>query len=393
MTTEVRNIVLLGSTGSVGRNCLSIARELPGRFRVVALAVDSDVDGLAEQVEEFRPLVVGVREEKAARELERRFGSGGVKILAGESGVARLAGLEEGDIVVNAIVGAAGLLPTVEAVKAGKRLALANKESLVLAGQAVVQMAKERGAEILPVDSEHSGVHQCVSSRRARIRRIVLTASGGPLLGRRTAELADVTPEEVLRHPVWKMGRRICVDSATLFNKGLEVMEARWLFDVELDEIGVLVHPEGVVHAMVEFVDGTTLAQISAPDMRVPILYALTYPETVEAPFDSCDLSRVSPLTFMEPDLAQFPCLALAYDAAKAGGTVPASLNAADEVAVKAFLDGRIRFTDITRVLEQSLGKTRRSAIGTIQDVLDADSEARAVAEELVRTMAGGVQG
>ncbi|UCF77686.1 MAG: 1-deoxy-D-xylulose-5-phosphate reductoisomerase [Candidatus Eiseniibacteriota bacterium] len=385
----MKNIVLLGSTGSIGRSCLAVVREFPSRFKVAGLATWSHVEALAEQVEEFRPDFVSIGQEGAAERFRRLNSRPGLEVLQGESGLVELVRLPEVRLVVNALVGAAGLVPTVEAVCAGKDLALANKESLVLAGELVMKLVKERGTQLVPIDSEHSAIHQCLAGRTASVRRIVLTASGGPFNGRRMGELETVTPEEVLRHPVWDMGSRICVDSANLLNKGLEVMEARWLFDIALRNIGVLLHPQCIVHGLVEFTDGTTLAQMSRPDMKIPILYALSHPEQLVAPFESCSLAELGTLTFEEPDLEQYPCLRLAYEAARAGGTVPASLNAADEVAVEAFLKRRIAFTDIPRILEDSLERLEPRQAGSVESVMAADGEARAVAEKLVSKVCG----
>lgn len=380
----MKDVVLLGSTGSIGNNCLTVVREFATRFRIAGLATWSNIDALAEQVEEFKPDVVSIGDSRAAERFRRQYQASGLKILSGQEGLIELARLERAQLVVNALVGAAGLAPTVEAVNAGKDLALANKESMVLAGEIVMNLARERGSNLLPVDSEHSGIHQCLAGRSEGVRRIVLTASGGPFLGRSAEELRHVTPEDVMRHPIWNMGKRICVDSANLLNKGLEVIEARWLFGVELSSIGVLVHPQCVIHGFVEFEDGTTLAQMSKPDMKIPLLYAMSYPETIAAPFESCNVADLGPLTFAEPVLSEFPCLKLAYVAARAGGTVPATLNAADEVAVEAFLRGQIGFTDIARILESTLERLVWKPAVSIEDVLEADAEARVVAEEVV---------
>ncbi|KPJ59906.1 MAG: hypothetical protein AMJ46_09030 [Latescibacteria bacterium DG_63] len=380
----MKHVVLLGSTGSIGKNCLRVVREFRTRFRIAGLATWSNVKALAEQVEEFEPVAVSIGDERAAEEFRQGPQARGLEVLSGEEGLIELVRLGQAQMVVNALVGAIGLLPTVEAVKSGKDVALANKESMVLAGEIVMRLAKEHGSNLLPIDSEHSGIHQCLAGRSVGIRKIVLTASGGPLMGRSQEELRNVTPEEVMRHPVWSMGKRICVDSASLLNKGLEVMEARWFFGVELSSIGVLLHPQCVVHGMVEFADGSTLAQISRPDMKIPILYALSYPERVEASFESCNLADLHSLTFVEPDLDRFPCLRLAYAAARAGGTVPAYLNAADEVAVEAFLLGTVRFTDIPRILESTLERLTWRPATSIEDTLAADAEARIVAKGIV---------
>jgi len=378
------NVVVLGSTGSIGANCLSVVRDNASRFKVVALAAGSNIDVLAAQVKEFAPGVVAIGDPGAREEFSRRNDFPGLIVLGGDEGLRELSSLPAADVVVNGLVGACGLAPTLEAVKAGKRVALANKESIVLAGEIVMNAAVEHGATILPVDSEHSGIHQCVSGRNGRVRRIVLTASGGPFLGRSADHLKSVTPEDVMRHPVWRMGRRICADSATLLNKGFEVMEARWLFGVELSKIGVLIHPQCAVHALVEFNDGTTLAQISRPDMRIPILYAMSYPDCLPSALPACDLSKAGPLVFSEPDLDEFPCLRLAYSAAAEGGTRPAQLNAADEVAVRAFFERRIRFTDIPSVLEKSLERLKSGPALSVELVLEADAEAREAASRAI---------
>jgi 1-deoxy-D-xylulose-5-phosphate reductoisomerase len=378
------NVVVLGSTGSIGKNCLSVIREHSSRFKVVGLAAGWNMELLAEQVREFSPGTVSVGDARALQELTLLGEFQGPRMLHGDEGLRELSSLQGADVIVNGLVGALGLVPTLEAIRAGKRVALANKESIVMAGELLMDAAREHGADILPVDSEHSGVHQCISGRNGEIRRVVLTASGGPFLGKSRNELCDVSPHDVMLHPVWKMGRRICADSATLMNKGFEVMEARWLFGVELSRIGVLIHPQSVVHALVEFNDGTTLAQVSIPDMRIPILYAMSYPERLATSFRSCDLSQAGPLTFVEPDLDQFPCLRLAYAAAHEGGTRPAQLNAADEVAVRAFFERRIRFSDIPAVLEKSLQRLKAWPARSMEMILEADAQAREAAEGVI---------
>jgi 1-deoxy-D-xylulose-5-phosphate reductoisomerase len=383
----MRNIVVLGSTGSIGKSCLSVVRENPSRFRVVGLAAGANLEVLSEQVREFSPLVVSIGDPAALDEFRRQAPSS-LTVLGGDEGLREICALETSDVIVNGLVGALGLVPTVEAIKAGKQVALANKESIVLAGEIVMNLARQHGAVVIPVDSEHSGVHQCLSGRNGEIRRIILTASGGPFLNRTRGELEAVTPEDVMRHPVWRMGRRICADSATLLNKGFEVIEAKWLFGVDLARIGVVIHPQCVIHALVEFADGTTLAQISKPDMRTPILYALTFPERIASGVESCNLAEAGPLAFKEPDLEQFPCLRLAYAAARAGGVAGAQLNAADELAVRAFFEGRIEFTRIAWVLEESMTRLEWRPADTIESVLEADREARRVAGQVIAELA-----
>jgi len=380
----LKDIVVLGSTGSIGQNCLAIVRENRSAFRVIGLATGTGVDTLARQVDEFKPEVVSIADKNAAVEFSGHYGASGPRVLSGDEGLKELACLERAHLIVNGLVGAVGLVPTIEAVRAGKDVALANKESMVLAGKMIMGLAAQCGARVLPIDSEHSGVHQCLSRREARVRRIVLTASGGPFLNKNARDLGNVTPEEVMRHPVWKMGKRICVDSATLLNKGFEVIEARWFFSMDLSRIGVLIHPQCAVHGIVEFEDGTTLAQISKADMRIPMLYAMSFPDAIETSFESCDLVGVGPLTFLEPDLEQFPCFALALRAARAEGSAPVFLNAADEIAVSAFLDKTIRFTDIVGVLEGTLDRLDARPVDSVEGILAADAAARAVAKEIV---------
>ena len=383
-------IALAGSTGSIGTQALDVARSDPGRFEVVALGAHRSVDLLAAQAAEFRPAVVAVGDDDLAPALKDRLPAG-VELRAGPGALASIAGTA--DVTLNAVVGFAGLPVTLATLAAGRRLALANKESLIAGAPAVLAVRDTPGAEIVPVDSEHCAIHQCLRTGRSdELARLVLTASGGPFRGRTTASLAGVTRAEALAHPTWSMGPKITIDSSTLMNKGLEVLEAHELFGTAFDQIDVIVHPQSIVHSMVEWTDGATIAQLSHPDMRLAIGYALAYPARLTAAFGSLDWSRLAELTFEPPDHAAFPCLGLAYAAGRAGGVAPAWLNAANEVAVAAFLDGRIgwsRIPDVIRCTLDALGAdTGEGALGA--DVIhDADREARMTAAEAVGRMAG----
>jgi 1-deoxy-D-xylulose-5-phosphate reductoisomerase len=376
-----KRIVVLGSTGSIGTQTLEVASHLGRSFDVVGLSafLSSEMGRLCEQVREFKPRAVAVQDEKQARLIRGQTGL--KRVWSGEEGLVRLAGIEPCDIVVNGISGAAGLAPTLAAIKAGKRLALANKESLVVAGELVMPLVRKHKAEIIPVDSEHSAIFQCLKNEPVRgVKRLILTASGGPF--RRVAghRLRHMTPAHALKHPTWSMGRKITIDSATLMNKGLEIIEAHWLFGLEGGKIDVLIHPQSIIHSMVEFVDGAILAQASLPDMRLPIQYALTYPERMPSPVGTCDLAGIKRLTFHPPNPRKFPCLRLAYEVLRTGGTLPAVLNAANEVAVYAFLEERIGFHEIPRVIARTLRKHRVVAHPGLEDILEADRWARATA-------------
>jgi 1-deoxy-D-xylulose-5-phosphate reductoisomerase len=372
-----RKIVVLGSTGSIGRNTCEVVRSLGDALQVVGLAARSNVEEILRQVEEFSPRLVALADEEAAEELRRRIARG-TEVVAGMDGVTKVAALDEADIVVCAIVGAAGLLPVIEALESGKDIALATKEVLVMAGEIVTRLAREKGCQIIPVDSEHSAVHQCLRGEDiTKIRRIILTASGGPFFGDSRRDLSRVTPAEALQHPRWEMGNKVTIDSATLMNKAFEVIEAKWLFGVDLDRIEIVIHPESVIHSMVEFVDGAIMAQMNEPDMRIPIQYALTYPERVPRNVVSFDFRKNSQLTFFEADPERFPCLRLGREAAAIGGTMPAVLNAANEVAVEKFLSGEIAFTDVPLRIEAAMTRHKPVINPTIQDILAADAEVR----------------
>ncbi len=395
MLADVKNIVILGSTGSIGRQALDVVRAHPGRWRVAGLAAGRNAGLLAEQAREFRPAAVAMADGGAAAKLARELAPLGIEVLAGAEGLEMLAVLPEAHLVLSAMAGSAGLAPTYRAILAGKDVALANKETLVAGGPLVMEAVRRRGVRLLPVDSEHSGLFQCLQGQAPEgVRRLWLTASGGPFRGWRREDMAGVTVEAALRHPTWRMGARITIDSATLMNKGLEVIEAHWLFGIPYDRIEVLIHPESIVHALVETVDGSVLAQLSRPDMRLPIQYALSYPERWPGLPDPLDLARVGTLRFEPPDREAFPCLDLAYQAGRTGGTMPAVMNAAKEVAVDAFLAGEAGFLDIPRiiagVMEQHSVKFRPG----LEDVLEADAWARRRAKSEVgfnRVVAGGV--
>jgi 1-deoxy-D-xylulose-5-phosphate reductoisomerase len=381
----LRRVSVLGATGSIGEQTLAVIARHPDRFGVVALAGHRQWERLAELAVQFRPEVAALLDPDAARSLERALAGQGVptRVLAGKAGLVAAAALPSADTVLAAIVGAAGLEPTLAAARAGKRILLANKEALVIGGAAFMAAARTGGATLLPVDSEHNAVFQCLPSAYAGdpaasgVRRIVLTASGGPFRTRPAAELAAVTPEEACAHPNWVMGRKISVDSATMMNKGLEVIEAHWLFGVPPERIEVVVHPQSVIHSLVEYVDGSVLAQLGNPDMRTPIAQALAYPDRVETGVGTLELARLGALTFEAPDHGRFPCLQLAYDALAAGNGAPAVLNAANEVAVAAFLDGRIRYTDIAAACADALARVPAGFGSTLEDALAADAKAR----------------
>ncbi len=376
-------VAVLGSTGSIGTQTLDVVRAEPGRYEVVALGASRSVDLVAEQAKEFRPRVVAIVDPDAAAELADQLPPG-TELLVGEEGLAAAA--LEADVVVNGVVGFAGLGVTLATLEAGKRLALANKESLIAAGPVVQRARATPGAELIPVDSEHGAIHQCLRANDVpeRVARLVVTASGGPFRGRTRADLAEVTVDDALAHPTWSMGPKITIDSSTLMNKGLEVIEAHELFGIDYDRIDVVVHPQSVVHSMVEYSDGSTIAQLSRPDMRLPIGYALAYPDRSAVPFGSIDWATLGSLDFEAPDRDAFPCLDLAYRAGRAGETVPAWLNAANEVAVAAFLEGRIGWLAISDVLKATLDRHDGTKATSADVVMEADRQARSVASTIV---------
>ena len=379
----MKRIAILGSTGSIGRSTLSVVESYPERFQVATLAAGSNVEAALEQARRWKPRVLSVSKAQEAdtiRQQLKREGLSDIEVVHGPAGTVRVSTHAGVDFVVSAIVGVAGLEATYEAVKAGKTLGLANKECLVAAGELITTEARRQGKPLLPIDSEHNAVHQCLrGGRMNEVERIWLTASGGPFLKMPREQFPSITVEQALNHPTWKMGKRITIDSATLMNKGFEVIEACRLFNIPPRQVEVIVHPQSTIHSMVEFVDGSILAQFSVTDMRLPILYALTYPERIPSDlrFGVGDLRH---LDFCPPDMDKFPCLALAYEAAEAGGTKPIALNAADEVAVAAFLDGKITFNDIPRIIADVLLETRTRKLESIKEVLAVDAEAREAA-------------
>ena len=381
----MKRIAILGSTGSIGRSTLSIVESYPDRFQVVTLAAGRNLDAAFEQAQTWKPRLISVADETDASALRSRLKSSGleqIEVLHGSSGTVKVATHPDVDFVVSAIVGVAGLEATYEAVCAGKTLGLANKECLVAAGELITAEARRQGKPLLPIDSEHNAVHQCLrGGRMEEVERIWLTASGGPFLKTPKAKFASITVEQALNHPTWKMGRRITIDSATLMNKGFEVIEACRLFNVAPERVQVMVHPQSTIHSMVEFVDGSILAQFSVTDMRLPILYALTHPERIQSDmrFPVMDLRN---LEFSPPDMEKFPCLRLAYEAVEAGGAKTVALNAADEVAVAAFLEGGIRFDQIPEIIKLVLAETKATRMESIKEVLEMDRQARQLAVE-----------
>ncbi|HRD49999.1 MAG TPA: 1-deoxy-D-xylulose-5-phosphate reductoisomerase [Candidatus Contendobacter sp.] len=390
-------VTLLGSTGSIGVSTLDVLRRHADGFRVTALTAHRDVEGLFQQCLDFDPAYAAMADADAAERLRRRLRTAGrsVEVLAGITGLEQVAALPETGYVMAAIVGAAGLLPTLAAARAGKRVLLANKEALVMAGPLFIAAVREHGAELLPIDSEHNAVFQCLPSHfmtagldALGVRRILLTGSGGPFRTTPLEFLSNVTPDQACAHPNWRMGRKISVDSATMMNKGLEVIEAHWLFGAPPARIEVVVHPQSVIHSMVEYEDGSVLAQLGNPDMRTPIAHALAWPQRLASGVTFLDFARLAPLEFQAPDLARFPCLPLAFAALEAGGTAPTVLNAANEVAVQAFLEQRIRFTAIAAVVRHTLEQVSTCAAASLEAILDADALARATATEWIITQA-----
>jgi 1-deoxy-D-xylulose-5-phosphate reductoisomerase len=383
----MKRIAILGSTGSIGRSTLSVAESYPERFQIVTLAAGSNLEAAFEQARRWKPRVISMAAEKDAESLCQRLkseGFGEIEVVHGAAGTVRAATHSEVDFVVSAIVGVAGLEATYEAVRAGKTLGLANKECLVAAGELITAEARKQNVALLPIDSEHNAVHQCMrGGRMEEVERVWLTASGGPFRNTPASDFASITVEQALNHPTWKMGRRITIDSATLMNKGFEVIEACRLFHMPPAKVEVIVHPQSTIHSMVEFVDGSILAQFSVTDMRLPILYALTYPERIESDmrFKVSDLRH---LDFTPPDLKKFPCLRLAYEAVETGGAKTVALNAADEIAVAAFLEGKIGFDQIPRVIEDVLSATNSSSLDSIKAVLEADLNARQYSQERI---------
>ena len=379
----MRKISILGSTGSIGTQTLEVVENL-GDIRVAAITGNKNIALLEEQARKFQPKLVAVMDAENAKALQHRLADTKIRVLSGMEGLVEVATYEDVDTVVTSVVGNVGLKPTFAAIRAGKNIALANKETLVSAGQLVMDLAKQHNVKIYPVDSEHSAIFQSLQGNAGnRISRILLTASGGPFRGRKREELEHVTAADALAHPNWHMGKKITIDSATLMNKGLEVMEAKWLFDVDVDQIEVLVHPQSIVHSAVEYEDGAIIAQMGEPDMRIPIQYALTYPKRVKSPFPRVDFAERSHLTFEKPDLDTFRCLSLAYRALKTGGTMPAVLNGANEIAVARFLKGELTFLQIPTLIERTMDAYTVKDKYTLEDLLEADAWARTYAQSV----------
>ena len=384
----MKKIVILGSTGSIGTNTLDIVSKFRGKFQVIGMTAGTNVDKLEEQVRTFGPAIVAMSDEAAAQQLRVRCKGLPTKILGGAEGLVQTATMPKADLVISAIVGGAGLLPTLAAIKAGKSIALANKEPMVMAGRLMQEEARKANVRIFPIDSEHSALFQSMEGHRmADIRRLILTASGGPLWDMTTKQMKDVTPEEALRHPNWKMGPKITIDSATLMNKGLEVVEARWLFDIPASQIEVLIHRESIIHSLVEYSDRSVIAQLGLPDMRTPIAYAMNYPERVPLDLPSLNLAEIGRLSFCAPDDARFPCLRFGYEALTTGGTMPAVLNAANEIGVQAFLDRRIGFLGIAATIRRTMDAHVPREILTLEDALQADVWARGHASGIVEVL------
>jgi 1-deoxy-D-xylulose-5-phosphate reductoisomerase len=386
----MKQIIILGSTGSIGTSTLDIVAKFPDEFQVVGLTAATKDDLLEAQLRRFKPTRVALSDPQAAARLRSRCRGLPVEILSGPEGVAAVAGMPEGELVISAIVGGAGLMPTLTAIRAGKHVALANKEPMVMAGQLMREEARAHGVRIFPVDSEHSAIFQSMEGhRREDIRRLILTASGGPLWHMSREEMRYVKPEQALKHPNWKMGAKITIDSATMMNKSLEVIEAHWLFDIPASQIEVVVHRESVIHSMVEYRDGSVIAQLGLPDMRTPISYAMKYPARVPLELPPLDLARIGTLTFFPPDHERFPCIRLGYEALRIGGTMPAVMNAANEVAVAAYLQNGIGFLDIPDVIRSTMEAHTIRPVRTLEDALEADRWAREKAYARVHALAG----
>ncbi len=381
----MKKISILGSTGSIGVQTLQVVEAFPQEFEVVALATYNEIEILQEQIKKFQPLYVSVGNAQFAQALQAKCPDFKGDIIWGQEGLSQIATAPEAEIVVTAVSGAIGLVPTWKAIEAGKDIALANKETLVAAGELVMDWARQNHVRILPVDSEHSAIFQCLQGNRIQdVERIILTASGGPFRTWSKETLHHITPKEALKHPRWTMGPKITIDSATLMNKGLEVIEARWLFDVNFDQIDVLVHPQSTIHSMVEYQDGSVMAQLGIPDMRIPIQYALTYPQRWQNHLPKLDLSKLGQLTFEKPNFGKFPCLKYAFDAGKQGGTLPAVMNAANEIAVHAFLEEKVGFTKIAEIISKTMEQHSYITNPVLEQILEADQWARRYAQNLL---------
>jgi len=382
----MKNISVLGSTGSIGRSSLEVIDKLSHRFKVVGLTAGRNTQLLEKQVEKFRPKIVSLERKEEAEDLRRKFRGESLKVTFAQEGAEEVASFSENDIVISAITGIDGLRPTLAAVREGKKVALANKESMVVAGPLIQDMIRKFGAQLIPVDSEHSGVFQCLAKEEMEnVKKVTLTASGGPFFSKSSSEMNDITLEEALNHPRWKMGKKVTIDSATLMNKGLELIEARWLFGLEPRQLGILIHPQSIVHSLVEMSDGSVLAQLSPTDMKIPIQYALTYPEREDSLLPSLDLSEIKALEFYEVDVEKFPIIKLARLALEDGGSFPIALNAANEVVVSAFLEQRIKFMDISDVVTEIVENHQKRKVQSLEDIFDVDRETRRVSLDLLK--------
>jgi 1-deoxy-D-xylulose-5-phosphate reductoisomerase len=387
----LKNICLLGSTGYIGTNSLKVIKESPERYRIVALGAGRNIDLLLNQIKEFKPQFAAVINSDLANDLKTRLNTRiNTEILYGTEGYVEIATLSEVNIAIAAMTGSSGLLPTFSAIAAGKDVALANKETLVIAGSLLTKESRKTDAKIFPIDSEHSAIQQSIQGhRREDLKRIILTGSGGPFKDFSIERLSTVTPKEALRHPKWRMGRKISVDSATLMNKGMEAIEAKWLFGLEMNQIEILLHPQSIIHSMVEYMDGSIIAQLASPDMRIPISYALSYPRHLKGELPSLDLSEVGTLSFEKPDTNRFRCLDLALAASKIGESMPAVLNGANEIAVNAFLEGNIGFLEIPQIIEKTMEKHEIFPINSIDQAIEADQWAQLQAQEILKKMVG----
>ncbi len=381
----MKNIAVLGATGSIGRNTLEIAKSFPDKFKVIAISGKANINLLEQQINQFHPKFVVVMDEKTRDQLRNSVSDKNVKIECGHESLVKISTLDEVDIVVSAITGMTGLIPTLEAIKKGKHIAIAAKELLVTAGRIMLEEVKKKGAKLLPVDSEHNAVFQCLDGKNKKdIKRIILTASGGPFY--KEKNLHNISSEQALAHPVWKMGRKISIDSATLMNKGLEVLEAHWLFGIDISKIEIIIHPECIIHSMVEFIDGSVFALLGIPDMKMPIQYALTYPERMPTQLEPLDLSKISQFNFSAPNFDKFPCLKLAYEAGAIGGTMPAVLNSANDAAVNLFLKKKIKLTNIPQIIEKVMDKHDVIQNPCLDNILASDVWARKAANEIGET-------
>ncbi len=377
LSKNMKKVLILGSTGSIGINTLNVIRNFPSKFEIAALTVNTRIDLLEPQIDEFNPKTVVVKDEKLGQELKRRI-SGKCEVLFGHEGLIEAASKLEYDIFVGAMVGFSGLAPTLEAIKRGKIIALANKETLVVAGELVTKLCKENNAKLIPIDSEHSAIFQCLEGeKKDQVEKLILTASGGPFLNKTKSYFDEVSVKEALNHPNWKMGNKITIDSASMMNKGLEIIEARWLFGIEKNKIDVVIHPQSIIHSMVQFVDGSIKAQMGLPDMKLPIQYALTYPERLPNDFPRTDLAQIGTLNFYPPDQDKFECLKLAYLVLEAGGTAPCILNAANEIAVDKFLKGKIKFSQIPHLITKALEKIENHKSPDVKTIFECDKETR----------------